>query len=185
MNNDKGKIFVLSAPSGAGKTTLEKWAIENIPNLKRTISITTRKAREGEEDGIDYQFVSNPTFTSLSKWKLAEHTTIYEHKYGTLKKDINDIIDNGHNLIMVLDYNGMRQIKQSYDNMISIYILPPTKEVLIKRLTNRGDKYMDIIKRVGKIDAEVIAFSNLYNFNIVNEDLDQAKKDLKNIILTT
>ncbi|MFN4245076.1 MAG: guanylate kinase [Brevinematia bacterium] len=182
----KGKIFIVSAPSGTGKTTILKRIINEIPNLYFSVSATTRKPREGEVHGIDYYFVSVEDVLEMFKNKeLIEWAMVHGNFYGTPVWEVEGKINSGKNVIVDVDVKGFMKIKRRYPDAISIFIMPPSIEELKNRLLKREGKDKlegELKKRFEKATYE-ISFRDLYDYVIVNDDLDKACNELKEIIL--
>lgn len=181
-----GKIFIISAPSGAGKTTILKRIIKEIPNLHFSVSVTTRKPREGEKDGIDYYFVSVDRVLEMFRNKeLLEWAMVHGNFYGTPVWEVENKIKSGMNVVVDVDVKGFMKIKRRYPEAISIFIVPPSIEELRNRLLSReGKKELDenLKKRFEKATYEM-SFRELYDYVVVNDDLDRACEELKSIIL--
>ncbi|MCX8029112.1 MAG: guanylate kinase [Brevinematales bacterium] len=182
----KGKIFIISAPSGAGKTTILKNVVSRIPNLYFSTSVTTRKPREGEVDGVDYYFVNIDRVLEMFKNKeLIEWAMVHGNFYGTPVWEVENKINSGKNVIVDVDVKGFLKIKKRYPEAISIFIIPPSIEELKNRLLKReGKKEFDeeLRRRFEKATYEM-SFRELYDYIIVNDDLDRAIKELEEIIL--
>jgi guanylate kinase len=177
-------IFIISAPSGCGKTSLVRDISRIYDFLELTISCTTRKMRKGEIDGIDYHFVDQETFkTKINNGEFIEHESVYDNYYGTTYDSIRDIANSGNDAILEIDYKGMIKIKKQIPSAISIYILPPTLEELKNRLIDRGLDTKEVInKRISNAENE-LKFSRFSDFTIVNDDYDIALSSLKSLIL--
>lgn len=177
-------IFIISAPSGCGKTSLVRDISRIYDFLELTISCTTRKMRKGEIDGIDYHFVDQETFkTKINNGEFIEHESVYDNYYGTTYNSIRDIANSGNDAILEIDYKGMIKIKKQIPSAISIYILPPTLEELKNRLIDRGLDTKEVInKRISNAENE-LKFSRFSDFTIVNDDYDIALSSLKSLIL--
>ena len=177
-------IFIISAPSGCGKTSLVRDISRIYDFLELTISCTTRKMRKGEIDGIDYHFVDQETFkTKINNGEFIEHELVYDNYYGTTYDSIRDIANSGNDAILEIDYKGMIKIKKQIPSAISIYILPPTLEELKNRLIDRGLDTKEVInKRISNAENE-LKFSRFSDFTIVNDDYDIALSSLKSLIL--
>ena len=182
----KGMMFVLSSPSGAGKTTLAKKIEEKNPDFKISISHTTRKPRTAEINGKDYHFVNEQEFNKLVKENsFFEHASIFGNNYGTLKKPVEEYLSQGKNVLFDIDWQGTQQLKKIKNlSLITFFILPPNIEVLKKRLLNRhnGEKKM-IEKRMDKFNEEVSHW-NEYNYIVVNDDLDKCYEKIINIVMS-
>ena len=177
-------IFIISAPSGCGKTSLVRELCYADSHLEQTVSFTTREMREGEENGQDYHFVSASNFKDKIKLgHFIEQQVVYNNYYGTTYKSITEITDRGKNAILEIDYKGMLSIKRALPHSISIYILPPSIDELEKRLTNRGlDKKEVIQRRVSKASHE-LNFCKFSDYIIFNDEFNKALSSLKALIL--
>ena len=182
--NKKSKIFVISAPSGAGKTTLCKMLAKNLPALFYSISYTTRRKRLGEREGEDYYFISKEGFARMAKeGKFVEWTRIYGNCYGTSAEFLKEALLQNKKIILSLDSQGAFQLKKKYPKITSlIAILPPSLNDLQKRLKKRGEEKREIKKRTGPSQKEIKVFKEKYDYKIVNEDLEISLKQLKKII---
>ncbi len=180
----RGLLLVISAPSGAGKTTLCKELAANVPGLWQSISYTTRHPRPGEVDGREYRFVAEALFRDMvERSAFAEWASVYERLYGTPKGPLNEKMASGIDVLLEIDAQGATQIKKHYPDAISIYILPPSMEVLRARLTQRGsDTPEEIQRRLEKAREEVWSYRD-YSYIVRNVELKQAYKDLESIIL--
>ena len=177
-------IFIISAPSGCGKTSLVRDISRIYDFLELTISCTTRKMRKGEIDGIDYHFIDQETFkTKINNGEFIEHESVYDNYYGTTYNSIRDIANSGNDAILEIDHKGMIKIKKQIPSAISIYILPPSLEELKNRLIDRGLDTKEVInKRISNAENE-LKFSRFSDFTIVNDDYDIALSSLKSLIL--
>ncbi|HEX9740078.1 MAG TPA: guanylate kinase, partial [Ignavibacteriaceae bacterium] len=157
MGIEKGHIFVVSAPSGAGKTTIVKSILKDIPELAFSISATTRRKRENERDGFDYHFISEEAFRKkIEENGFVEWEKFYDYYYGTPKGFIDDKINNGISVLLEVDVKGALSIKTIYPDAILIYIYPPSFEVLVERLKNRRtEDETDFKKRVERAKMEL------------------------------
>jgi len=179
----KGDLFIISSPAGGGKTTLTNLLISEIPNLKRVITCTTRKPRLGEKDGKDYYFLTKEEFKKRIKEEaFLEYAVVHGNYYGTPKKEVFELLEKGIDLILVIDVQGMRQVKENFKDVITIFILPPSIEEIVKRMKERGDSEEEIRKRLETAKSEIPAWKE-YDFVIVNDILEKAKESLKQIIL--
>ena len=179
-----GKLFVLSGPSGVGKGTLREHALNNAPNLKYSISCTTRKPREGETDGIEYRFISHETFRDyISRGLFLEYAHVHEDFYGTLKRDVVNELESGHDVLLEIDVQGALQVKEKMPEAVLIFVAPPSVEVLTKRLTGRGTESPSSLEVRLSNALKEIALKDKYDYVIVNDDLDAACNELRKIIL--
>ena len=177
-------IFIISAPSGCGKTSLVKELCHANTSVEQTISYTTRKMRQGEENIKDYHFVSRDDF--LKKIRLGhfiEYQAVYDNYYGTTFESIKEINDMGKDAILEIDYKGMLSIKRALPKAISIYILPPNIKELEKRLINRGLDEKEVIRRRISEASHELKFSRFSDFTITNDDFNEALSSLKALIL--
>ena len=183
MNNKKGKLIVISAPSGAGKSSLIKAIINNNNNIELSISATTRKPREGESNAKDYFFISDEEFNALkSKDDFFECALVHNYQYGTLRSYINERIDKGINIILDIDVQGFEQIQEASINNTSIFIIPPSIEELKKRLNIRGLDSQEVIE-TRLINARYeLKYANSFDFRVLNDEFDDALKSLVSII---
>ena len=176
-------IFIIAAPSGCGKTSLVKALIEDSNNLSVSVSHTTRKARKGEIDGKNYHFVSKETFEKMIiNQEFVEYAEVFGNMYGTTKKNIKEKLDKNIDIILEIDWQGARQVRQNIFDAISIFILPPSKKALLERLTTRGqDDEITISKRMENSEREMSHF-NEFSYLIINDQFDSALNNLRDII---
>ena len=182
----KGMMFVLSSPSGAGKTTLTKKIAENNKNFTISISHTTRKPRPNEIYGKDYQFVSVQEFNTLIKENnFFEYANIFDNYYGTLKKPVLELLSLGKDVLFDIDWQGTQQLKKIKNiSLVTFFILPPNIQVLRERLLKRHEGQEELIeKRMNKFNEETSHW-NEYNYVFVNDDLDTCYKNILDIIMS-
>ena len=179
-------IFIISAPSGCGKTSLVRELCKTYSFLEQTVSYTTRAIRSGEVDGQDYHFISKDEFIENKKNnKFIESQNVYDNFYGTTYESINEILSSGKDAILEIDYKGMLLIKSKIPSSQSIYILPPSVEELEKRLFDRGLDSDEVIeKRVSRAKDE-LKYVQFADYTIMNDDFAEATKSLKAIILNS
>ena len=177
-------MIILSSPSGAGKTTLVKLISKN-KSLIVSVSHTTRKPRPNEINGVDYYFVNKSTFEDLiNKNEFLEYANVFNNFYGTSKKKITQKLDEGKNILFDIDWQGAEQIKlrNLKYKIISIFILPPSKDVLRKRLSNRDMKDKLIVEeRMKQFDKDILHWKN-YDFVVINDDLNKCYKEISDVI---
>lgn len=180
--NSKGIIFVISAPSGAGKTTICEQLLKNLHNLKMSISHTTRKPRTGEKNGVNYYFISKAKFKEMiEKGDFIEWAEVYGNLYGTSKKMINDLLNSGNDILLDIDIQGAKNIKKIYNKSVLIYLIPPSIEELRIRLQNRKEDSEIIKKRLNKVADEINEYK-FYDYLVVNDDFEEALKKVMCII---
>ena len=179
-------LFIVAAPSGCGKTSLVESLINNTKNLRVSISHTTRKPRAGEVNGTNYHFVSVAEFQKMvSDDAFIEHAEVFENFYGTSKKLINDNLNNNIDVILEIDWQGARQVKQNLPSAISIFILPPSKEALELRLKNRAqDDELIIKKRMLDAENQMSHYSE-FDYLVINDNFNAALADLESIIASS
>ena len=179
----RGHLFVVSAPSGAGKTTLCKALRETYSDIRYSISHTTRKPRQGEKDGIDYHFTDKATFLKMQeKGFWAEWAQVHDHFYGTSAKILDQALSGGYDILLDIDVQGTLQILEHYSEAVTIFIVAPTLEILKERLLKRGtDDPLTIEKRLMNAQAE-IAKIKIYRNVIVNDDLSTAIAQFTRIV---
>ena len=178
----RGILFIISAPSGTGKTTLCKQLTTNLPGLWHSISYTTRKPRPGETHGHDYFFIEEETFREMiARNEFVEWAHVYGHLYGTPWKSLTEKIDQGIDVLLEIDVQGAMQVKKRFEDSVSIFILPPSMTVLRARLQTRAsDTAEEIQRRLNKVKEEVWSYRE-YAFIVRNEDLDRSLRDLESI----
>ena len=183
LSNKKGKLIVISAPSGAGKSSLIKAIISNNSNIELSISATTRMPREGEGNAKDYFFISDEEFNELKlKDEFVECALVHNYQYGTLKSYINERIDIGINVILDIDVQGFEQIQNANINNTSVFIIPPSIEELKNRLNIRGLDSQDVIETRLENARHELKYANDFDFRILNDEFDDALKSLVSII---
>ena len=176
-------LFIVSAPSGAGKTSLCKEVVTHVPDLYFSISYTTRSPRQNEIKGVDYQFVSPGKFRRMiEEGQLVEWTEIYGNFYGTSKTSVEEYRSKGTDIVFDIDPVGARRIKEEYSDSVTIFVLPPSHGELKERLIQRGTDDESVIKKRLDKAREEIEQSNWYQYRIVNDDFKSAVKQLKDII---
>ena len=179
MKEITGKLIVISAPSGTGKTTVVKKLLQQSTNLEASVSFTTRKMRENEKEGLDYFFVSEKTFANMIQNNdFLEHATVFGNFYGTEKKSVSENLNEGVNVILEIDWQGALQIKSSMPSCVMIFLIPPSKEVLLSRLKNRGtDSDQEIAYRFNQavLDLEQ---SDKFDHVLVNDQLEKVVTEI-------
>lgn len=179
----KGNLYIVSAPSGAGKTSLLKALTTKDDGISTSISTTTRLIRKGEVNGVDYHFVSIEDFHELiQQGDFLEHAEVFGNFYGTSENRLNEALNLGNDLVLEIDWQGAQQIREQLPDAISIFILPPSRDELARRLTGRGQDNPEIIEKRMSSAIEEISHYNEYDFLIINDDFDIALNDLESII---
>ncbi|HRD56218.1 MAG TPA: guanylate kinase [Parachlamydiaceae bacterium] len=183
MLNKKGKVFVVSAPAGTGKTTLVKKLLEEFPHVKATVSCTTRPPRKGEVEGVDYFFIERQAFEQKIKdGQFLEHVKLYGDYYGTSKDSIQKLQERGLDVVLVIDTEGALNIKKMMDATL-IFIMPPSLDELAARLENRKtEKTEERMKRLEWAKHEM-EDAKYYDYMIVNDDLKAAYEVLRSIFI--
>jgi len=178
-----GKLFVISAPSGAGKTSLIEAVMRGDPSLKISVSYTTRAPRPGEKNGVDYHFVDEPTFLAMrARGEFLESAEVHGNRYGTARQVIVEAVQRGEVLILEIDWQGAQQVRRLYPDCVGIFILPPSVEELERRLRARGqDSEAVIAARLANAQAEM-AHAGEFEYRIINKDFDTAKAELARIV---
>ena len=175
----KGVLYIVSAPSGAGKTSLVKALLKADPAIRLSVSYTTRAPRPGETDGRDYHFVSRERFQEmLAEDEFLEHAEVYGNFYGTSKGSIARDLDAGRDVLLEIDWQGAEQVKRHFPQSASIFVLPPTFNALRTRLAGRGQDSEEVIERRLAAAAHDVAHAEAFDYIIVNDDFDHALQDL-------
>jgi len=184
MKSANAQMFIVSAPSGAGKTSLVRRLISELPDITVSISHATRAKRPGETAGHDYHFVSRAEFEEMiHNDRFLEYAEVFDNYYGTSVDAVEESLDKGHDVILEIDWQGAAQVRQKLNDVISVFILPPSRATLIERLQGRGQDSDEVIERR---TAEAVAEMQQYHradYLIVNDDFDQALTELKSVIL--
>lgn len=180
---NKPNLYVVAAPSGGGKTSLINALLKADDTASLSISHTTRAPRPAEENGIHYHFVDDEQFQALiAQNSFLEHARVFDHSYGTSREFVEQRLAAGLNIILDIDWQGARQIRENFPACCSIFILPPSLEVLRMRLARRGQDSSEIINRRMQAARNEISHWEEFDFLIINDDFDQALGDLQSII---
>lgn len=181
---DKGLLVVVSGPSGAGKGTICKRLLETKDDLVASISVTTRKPREGEVDGKNYFFVSREEFMEMvERDGFIEYAEVYGNYYGTPRKYVEENIGKGRDVLLEIDIQGALQVKEKYKEGVFVFILPPSMEELKQRITKRGTENEKEILRRFEAAYREINYVSRYNYFIINDEVESATEKLRSIIM--
>lgn len=185
MLNRKGLLLVVSGPSGAGKGTICKALLNKNDKIKLSVSATTRKPRNGEVHGVNYFFIEKEEFTRMvENGEFLEHAQIYDNFYGTPKAAIIECLEKGQDVILEIEMQGARQIKEVYPEGVFIFVLPPSLEELKSRIVGRGTETQEEIEKRFSCAFEEINQIVNYDYFIVNEDIEKSVNDVEAIILS-
>jgi guanylate kinase len=178
-----GSLYVSSAPSGVGKTSLVAALASSEPGLHVSVSHTTRPRRPGEEDGVNYHFVSDEEFTALVEADaFLEHAPVFDRRYGTTRESVQKFIAAGDDVILEIDWQGAAQVRERHPGAIGIFILPPSRESLAKRLAGRGQDSDEVIaRRMADAVAEMSHYDE-FDYLVINDDFETALGDLRAIV---
>ena len=183
MEKVSGRLFILSAPSGTGKTSLTKSLIQKNINLSLSISYTSRRMRPTEVEGHDYFFVERNIFEQmLEDRELVESAEIYGNLYGTSRKWINESINSGKDILLEIDGQGARQVREIFSDVVSIFVLPPSLEVLENRLKDRNQDSKEVIAKRMAAAKEEISHVSEYDYVIINDNMDVALRNLVSVV---
>lgn len=180
----RGLMFVLSSPSGAGKTTLSRMLLGKVPGLSMSISATTRPMRPGEIDGQDYLFVDKPRFAAMVKGgELLEHATVFDNSYGTPRAPVEKALSEGRDVLFDIDWQGTQQLREKASkDVVSVFILPPSAADLEKRLHTRAQDSDEVIRgRMDRASHEMSHWAE-YDYIVVNHAIDEAFAEVQSIL---
>ncbi len=178
-----GRLFVIAAPSGTGKTSLVKALLASEPRLRLSVSHTTRKRRPTEEDGREYHFVTVPQFERLvARGEFLEHARVFDNFYGTARGFVEEQLRQGHDVILEIDWQGAQQVRRAMPQAVSLFLLPPSRRALADRLARRATDSPEIIARRLRDAAADMSHYREFDYVIVNDDFAQAVSDLRRIV---
>lgn len=181
----KGRLIIFSGPSGVGKSTLRKELFKrgNL-NLRYSISMTTRPIRVGEENHVDYHFVNEEEFLqALKEDRFLEHAQFINNYYGTLEKDVDDLLDEGYNVMLEIEVKGAKQVLDKRPDALGIFIVPPSFDELRQRIVNRKSESEDVINKRLNMANEEMKFKDTYDYVVINDKLENAVEEVSKIIL--
>ena len=191
MSNDeapviqrRGLMLVLSSPSGAGKTTLSRQLLDNDKQIQLSVSATTRARRPGEKDGVDYRFVDTATFSGMrDRGEFLEHARVFDHYYGTPRAPVEAALKSGRDVLFDIDWQGTQQLQEKgRDDLVTVFILPPSTRDLEKRLKTRAQDSPDVVaSRMAKAADEMSHYAE-YDYTIINRDIATSLMELKSIL---
>ena len=183
MENADPRLFVIAAPSGAGKTTLVQAITRNHPELRFSISYTTRSQRRNEAHGVDYLFVDVDEFERLrAAGEMLESATVFDNLYGTSRKQVEDHLADRHSVILEIDWQGAQQVHESMPECVTIFILPPSHDELVRRLRSRGTDSDEVVERRLRDALSDMAHWEEFDYVVINDNLDQAVADLESVL---
>jgi guanylate kinase len=175
--------LILSSPSGGGKTTIAKELLERRRDVGYSVSCTTRPAREGEVNGNDYYFLSPETFEDRrERGEFAESAEVHGNLYGTLRSEVDRVLESRRHVVMDIDVQGARQFVAAYPDSVLVFLLPPNAEVLLSRLKGRGTENPETLARRLKSAVEELRAVDLYGYLVLNQDLDEAVRSVSSIV---
>ena len=183
-NTAQSRLFVIAAPSGAGKTSIVKALLERDPGIRFSISYTTRPKRNNEKEDVDYKFVSSQAefIARAAAGEFLEYAQVFDHHYATGRAEVQELLDNGHNVLLEIDWQGARQVREAMPEAVTVFILPPTVDELERRLRNRSTDDDQIIARRLQDSLSDLSHWEEFDYVIVNDNLDTAVDNMQAII---
>jgi guanylate kinase len=183
MDKPVGTLYVIAAPSGAGKTSLVRALMATDPLLALSVSYTTRPPRPGEIDGEHYHFITPERFQALIDGdRLLEHALVHGHHYGTARDSVEHAFAHGRDVILEIDWQGARQIRRRFPDMVGIFVLPPSREALLERLNKRAQDSPEVIARRLANAREEMAHATEFDYLVVNDHFEDALADIQAIV---
>ena len=183
-SSSRGLLFIVSAPSGAGKTTLVERLVEQTPRLRMSRSYTSRHAREGELDGVDYNFVTRERFEAMvAVAEFLEWAEVFGNLYGTSAADTDRLLESGHDVVLVIDVQGARKVRRRGVETTAVFVMPPSFEVLEQRLRGRSKDSEDTIQQRLQVAREEVASFAEYDYVVINDELPAAVERLRGIVV--
>ncbi|QFU03350.1 Guanylate kinase [Halomonas sp. THAF5a] len=180
----QGTLFIVSAPSGAGKTSLVRELIESLDGIQVSVSHTTRERREGEVDGVNYHFVDVPTFEAMvEQGDFFEYARVFDNYYGTSRSAVQAMLAAGQDVILEIDWQGARQVRAQLPDAVSVFILPPSREELERRLAGRGTDEHAVIARRMRDAVDEMSHHDEYDYLVINDDFTTALRELQSLVI--
>ncbi len=181
----KGTLFIVSAPSGAGKTSLLRALVAHDEHIRISVSHTTRPKRPGEWDGVDYHFVDEKRFFEMVEaGEFLEHALVFDNYYGTSEEEVRKELDQGMDVILEIDWQGAQQVRERVQNTVSIFILPPSSNSLFQRLTERGQDSAEVIRKRNLDAQNEISHFPEFDYLVINDVFDRAVDELRAIVIS-
>jgi guanylate kinase len=178
-----GQIYIITAPSGAGKTTLVRALLNADPKVKLSVSSTTRSPRSGELEGVQYHYVDHASFeTSIKQGEFIEYACVYGHYYGTSSEKVKKLQEQGYDVLLEIDWQGFVQIRKKFPRAVGVFILPPSFDILEARLRGRATETEDVLQRRLAAVREEISHIGDFDYIIVNDRIDRASQDLISLV---
>ncbi|HSH47511.1 MAG TPA: guanylate kinase [Halomonas sp.] len=180
----RGTLFIVSAPSGAGKTSLVRELIDRLDGIQVSVSHTTRQRRPGEVDGVNYHFVEHADFKAMvERGEFFEYARVFDNLYGTSRVAVERMLTAGQDVILEIDWQGARQAREQMPDAVSIFILPPSREELERRLTGRGtDEHAAVVARMREATSEMSHYDE-YDYLVINDDFTTALNELQSLVI--
>ena len=180
----QGTLFIVSAPTGAGNTSLVRELIESLDGIQVSVSHTTRERREGEVDGVNYHFVDVPAFEAMIEHgDFFEYARVFDNYYGTSRRSVEAMLAAGQDVILEIDWQGARQVRKQLPDAVSVFILPPSREELERRLASRGTDEHAVIARRMRDAVEEMTHHDEYDYLVINDDFTTALRELQSLVI--
>ncbi|MDZ7851535.1 MAG: guanylate kinase [Halomonas sp.] len=180
----QGTLFIVSAPSGAGKTSLVRELVESLDGIQVSVSHTTRERREGEVNGVNYHFVDVPAFEAMIEHgDFFEYARVFDNYYGTSRHSVEAMLAAGQDVILEIDWQGARQVRQQLPDAVSVFILPPSREELERRLASRGTDEHAVIARRMRDAVDEMSHHDEYDYLVINDDFTTALRELQSLVI--
>ena len=181
-----GQLFIVAAPSGAGKTSLVKALTGAMSGIQVSVSYCTRAMRSGEQEGVDYHFVDQATFQNMVEAEeFLEYAHVFDRSYGTSRAKVVELLSQGIDVILEIDWQGARQVRELVDGVVSIFVLPPSRDALQERLQGRGQDSDEIIARRMKDAVSEMLHYDEFDYVIINNDFDEALQELSSVVVAS